>query len=229
MEDTLHALDGQPAYSDQHHDGRQSSENPVPAPGDHAPFYSQLGSFPPASHTLSSQYGNPHPNQQNQQSMHGFDMSSIGLTLPGSSASSVSSRGFPQQAPSHADGMSALTAGMDYGPQIHHYGPQAYSSNMTMHLSAQRAQAHPSGMVPQYYYNGYSVPVSQAHMQRQGQPMAGYPAVSYTRSGFHNQANNSASYLSTFLLHDRSHRGTRHWLSTRLSLYENLKRVFTDF
>jgi hypothetical protein len=206
MEDTRHALDGQSAYSDQPHDGRQPSEKTLSASGDHAPFYSQLGPVPQASHTPSSHYGNSHANFQHQQPMHGFDMSSIGHTLPGSSPSSVSSRGFPQQAPSHTDGMSAQTAGMNHGPQMHHYGPQAYPSNMTMHMPVQRATVYPSGMAPQYYYNGYSVSVPQAPMQRQGQPMAGYPAMSYNRSEVNNQANHSVSYLSTLVLRDHSHR-----------------------
>jgi hypothetical protein len=204
MEDTLHALDGQSVYSDQHHNGRQSSEKILPASGDHAPFYSQLGPFPQTSHTQSSQYGNSQSNYQHQQPMHGFDMSSIGHELPGFSPSSASMRGFPQQAPSYTDETSAQTAGMNHGPQIHHYGPQAYASNMTMHMPVQRAQAYSSGMAPQYYYNGYSVPVPQVPMQGQGQSMAGYPTMSYNRPGFNNQANPSASYLSTFVLHNRS-------------------------
>jgi predicted heme/steroid binding protein len=102
--------------------------------------------------------------------------------------------------------MSAQMAGMNYGPQMHHYASQAYTSNMTMHMPVQRAQAYPSGMAPQYYYNGYSVPVSQAPMQRQGQPMAGYSAMSYNRSEINNQANHSASYLSTLVLRDHSYR-----------------------
>jgi hypothetical protein len=73
-------------------------------------------------------------------------------------------------------------------------------------MPVQRATVYPSGMAPQYYYNGYSVSVPQAPMQRQGQPMAGYPAMSYNRSEVNNQANHSVSYLSTLVLRDHSHR-----------------------
>jgi hypothetical protein len=233
MGDILQAHDRQPVVdthqqdSTQLNNGRQSSENSFPASGEHAPFYSQFGAFSQASHTPPSQHGNLYPNYQYQQSMHGLDMSSIGHALPGSSPSSASSRGFHQQAPSYIDGVPAQTSGMNYGPQLHHYGPQAYVSNMTMHM---RTQAHPSGMVPQYYYNGYSVPVSQASMQRQGQPMAGYPTMpmmSYNRSEFNSKPIHSQSYLSTSILHDSSRKEARSLLSARSSSSTN-RRKFAD-
>jgi hypothetical protein len=214
MGDTLQAHDRQPtAYMDQQdstqlNNRRQSSsENSFSASGEHAPFYSQLGPFPQASHAPSSQYGHSYPNYQHQQPMHGVDMSSVGHALPGSSPSSAASRGFPQQALSHIDGVPAQASGMNFGPQLHHYGPQAYPSNMAIHMPVLRTQAHPPVLAAQYYYNGYSVPVSQAPMQRQGQLMAGYstmPMMPYNRPEFNHQSNHSASYLSTFVLLNRS-------------------------
>lgn len=213
MGDTLQAHDRQPTtYSDQQeptqvNSGKQSSEKSFPASGEHAPFYLQLGPFPQALHTPFSQHGNLYPNHQHQQSTHGLDMSSIGYTLPGPSTLPASIRQFPQQAPSLTDGASAQPSGMNFGPQLHHYGPQAYSSNMTMQMPVQRAQVPPSGSAPQYYYSGYNVLTSQASMQRQGQLMAGYPtmpSMPYNRPGFNNQSSQPVSYLSTSILLDRS-------------------------
>jgi len=211
MGDTLQAHDRQlTTYSDQQdltqvNSGRQSSEKSFPASGEHAPFYSQLGPFPQASHAPSTQHGHLHPSYQHQQPMHGLDMSSMRHALSGSSTSPTSIRGFPQQAPSHTDGMSAHTPGMNFGPHLHQYGLQAYPSNMAMNMPALRSQAHPSGTAPQYYYSGYNVPASQAPMQRQGQFMAGYPTMPnmpYNRSEFNNQSNQPVSYLSTSVLPD---------------------------
>lgn len=214
MGDSIQAHDPQAtAYSRQQDptqvsNGRQLSEKVFAAPGEHAPFYSQLSPFPQASKSPSSQHGNLYPSYQHQQSIHGLDMSSIGHALPGSTTAPASMRGFPQQAPSsHTDGPPAQTPGMNFGPQLHHYRPQTYPSNMTMHMPVLRTQAHPPALAPQYYYSGYSVPASQAPMQRQGQPMVGYPTMSampYTRSEFNNQSDQSVSYLSTFILLNRS-------------------------
>ena len=211
MADTSQAYDRQnTVYSDQQgsthvNSAGQSPNKSSTASGGHAPFYSQLGPFPQAVHTPSSQHGNPYTNYQHSQSMHGLDMGSVGLALPGPSPSSASVRGFPQQAPSHTNGAHGQTSGMNFGPQL--YGPQAYQSNMSMQMPVMRTQAHPSSMAPHYYYyNGYSVPSSQVPMQQQGQPMRGYPMTHYTnnRPEFNNQPNHSQSYLSTFILFDRS-------------------------
>lgn len=209
MADTPQAYDRQTAtYSDQQSSTHVNVEGQSPiktfaASGEHAPFYSQLSPFPQTVRAPSSQHGNPYANYQHQQSMHRLDMGSVGLALPGSSPSSASMRGFPQQAPSHTDGTHAQTSGMSFGPQM--YGPQAYPSNMSMQMPVMRTQAHPSAMAPHYYYNSYSVPSSQVHMQQQGQPMTGYPTMPYNnRSEFNNQPNHSQSYLSTFILLGRS-------------------------
>jgi hypothetical protein len=203
----------------------QSPNKTSTALGGHAPFYSQLGSFPQAVRAPSSQHGNPYTNYQHPQSMHRLDMGSVGLALPGSSPSSGSMRGFPQQAPSHTDGAHAQTSGMNFGPQL--YGPQAYASNMSMQMPVMRTQAHSPAMAPHYYYNGYSGPSS--HMQQQGQPMTGYPTMPYNnRSEFNNQSNHSQSYLSTFILLDRSLDERGLYMSARSSSNENAKRSFTD-
>lgn len=186
---------------------KQSSEQSLPASGEDAPFYSQLGPFSQASHTPSAQHGHLYPNHQHQQSTHGLDMSSIGYALPGSATLPASIRRFPQQAPSLTDGVSAQPSGMNFGSQLHHYGPQAYPSNMTMQMPVQRAQVHPSGSAPQYYYSSYDAPALQASMQQQGQLMAGYPtmpSMPYNRSGFDNRSNQPVSYLSMLKIFNRS-------------------------
>lgn len=213
MSDTLQAHDRQPITSSdqqestQVNNGKQSSDKSFPTSGADAPFYSQLGPFSQASHTPSSQHGNLYADHQHQQFTHGLDMSTIGYALPGSATLPASLRGFPQQAPSLTDGASAQPSGMNFGSQLHHYGSQAYPSNMTMQMPVQHAQVHLSPSAPQYYYSGYNAPALQASMQQQGQLTVGYPTMPgmpYNRSESNNRSNQPVSYLSTLKILDRS-------------------------
>lgn len=184
----------------------QSQDKPLTAPGGPVPFSSQFSTSFQASRTPASQHGNPYASYQHPQSMHGLDMSAVGYALPGSSPSSASTRGFPQQAPSQADGLAMQTPGMNFRPhQLQQYGSQAYPSNMGMPMPGTRPQTHPSSIAPHYYYNSYSMPSPQVAMSRQGQPIAGYPmmpGMHFTSSEFNSQPNRSTSYLSMSVLCD---------------------------
>lgn len=200
------------AYSD-HQDSTQvdrvsqSQDKPLTASGGPVPFSSQFSACLQASRTPASQHGNPYAGYQHSQSMHGLDMGAVGYALPGSSPSSASTRGFPQQAPSQADGMAMQTSGMGFRPhQLQQYGSQAYPSNMGMPMPGTRPQTHPASIAPHYYYNSYSMPSPQSAMSRQGQPIAGYPmmpGMHFTSSEFNSQPNRSTSYLSTSVLCDQ--------------------------
>ncbi|KAH0394696.1 hypothetical protein KCU89_g11092, partial [Aureobasidium melanogenum] len=178
----------------------QSQEKILAAPGGPASFPSRFSASLQASRAPASQHGNPYASYQHPQSMHGLDMSAVGYALPGSSPSSVSTRGFSQQAPPQADGMAMQSPGMNFRPhQLQQYGSQAYPSNMGMPMPGARPQTHPSSIAPHYYYNSYSMPSSQIAMSRQEQPIAGYsvmPGMHFGSSEFISQPNHSASYLS---------------------------------
>ncbi|KAI4736052.1 hypothetical protein E4T50_13449 [Aureobasidium sp. EXF-12298] len=179
----------------------QSQEKILAAPGGPASFPSRFSASLQASRAPASQHGNPYASYQHPQSMHGLDMSAVGYALPGSSPSSVSTRGFSQQAPPQADGMAMQSPGMNFRPhQLQQYGSQAYPSNMGMPMPGARPQTHPSSIAPHYYYNSYSMPSSQIAMSRQEQPIAGYsvmPGMHFGSSEFISQPNHSASYLTT--------------------------------
>lgn len=189
----------------------QLQEKTFAGPGGPAPISSQVSASSQASRTPTSQHGNPYATYQYQQSVHGLDMSSVGLALPGVSPSSAPTTGFAQQAPSQADGMAMQLPGINFRPhQLQQYGSQGYPSNMGMSMPGTRPQTHPSSIAPHYYYDSYNIPSSLIAMSRQGQPIAGYPVMPgmhFTSSEFNSQPNHSTSYLSTSVL--RGLRGNR--------------------